>query len=145
MDTFILLHIKPPRHGRGSSSSPPLYQGQCSLWKNTWNSPGPGLLEKGPEWRHWSGTSSLPLILNVLEKLFSLAVLMKQHVREPHHHPSQLAYSANYDTDGCLAQSTYYVWGTGHKDKHSLSQINTHCLISSWQSHEIDTETIPAW
>ena len=144
MDTFILLHIKPPGHGRGSSSSPPLYQAQCSLWKNTRNSPGQDSWRRGlngdislepphshRSWMSWKSSSAWQSWWS------SMAGSL-------YHHTSQLAYSANHDTDGCLAQSTYDVWGTGHKDEHSLSQINICCLISSWQSHEIDTETIPA-
>lgn len=69
MDSFILLHIKPPRYGRGSSSPPPLYQGPVPFMRKHVALPLARTPGKGPEGRHQSGAVSIPRILNGLAKL----------------------------------------------------------------------------
>lgn len=83
--------------------------------------PLPGLLGKGPDWRHQPAVSLLPLTPSVLETLLRLAVLMKQNGGGLHLPLSQLAYSTSHDTDGCLEQSTYYVPGAGHRGEYRLT------------------------
>lgn len=76
MDSFILLHIWP---SRGHQVLDHCIRGQCFLWKNMWNSPWTGLLGIQPECRHPCRASSLPLTRNILEKLWRLAVFVKQN------------------------------------------------------------------